>query len=789
MPKCILHVGMHKTGSTSIQNSLKELDDDEFYYARLRDRPNHSITVSMIFAKPDDPRLNKKRFSAAGNIREQAKKGRRELNVSVKAANGRNLVISGEGILRMPVEDLQKLKNYLNRHGYDEIEVVAYIRPPVGYISSAVQQKIRMGKSGNLQIAESAPDYEAKFSKFDRVFGAENVRLFKFDPISFLDRNVVADFCAKTAISLSSIVPVRMNESISRLAAQLLFQYTAHAEVEGLRPLRGAMGAALCSRLLPLDPTRFRLAPSAVKPIVDRLRSDIEWMEKRLGQTLLEDLRDEAGDVRTEEDVLTPVPGITEKLQKILAEDGETVPDAVANNTWKLLYMIAQSARDKHQNESLNQDGEGGMAVRWAALEEDRRNAAGNPQRRQRNRKPSGAALYEVNLKAGRQSERRAERKVLRHGGRPGEGTAVPQEGRGAGKRQGRATGAQDRGPKRQLRLAAFALDQDNANFRIEEFDKAQTPAAAEMALPPPPAVRHSALSRSDVVSTTQRPQAPTAMTPKEQQLMRSLRAMAKTGGRKAVSIPLTMGPTPLVNKDKKLIVLWSPKSACTTMYVWFSHISGFAEDVRKYATWPHRHRMDQYMKSKLYAESVDSGMTDAKVLRVIRDPYGRAVSIYRHALQTLFADRYMEAFSNGRIDAKDGYSFQTFLDLLEQLDMRRVDVHFRPQFHPLEKTRAVDRVINISKSDLFTEINAFEAMMEIPKTNFEDLNWLHALETKRKAKQEPIEGDGLDQVPFSRQQAKMGQLPSYGQLLTPLARQRIEAIYKADFDAYRDYL
>jgi hypothetical protein len=253
---------------------------------------------------------------------------------------------------------------------------------------------------------------------------------------------------------------------------------------------------------------------------------------------------------------------------------------------------------------------------------------------------------------------------------------------------------------------------------------------------------------------------------------------------------PLTAGPVPLLSKDKNLVVLWSPKSACTTTYVWFSNLCGFADDVRSYAAWPHRHRQEVYLKSDMYIDSANSGMKDAHILRIIRDPYSRAVSIFRHALQTHFADIDMEAFSGGRISAEKGYSFQTFLDLLEQLDMRRVDIHFRPQFHPLERERTPTHVINISKNDLFAELNAFEAGAGHQQTNFDDLSWLHHLEGKRKAKQEPMEGDALDQVSFTRHQVvKLGQFPSYAQLLTSSARQRIETIYKADFDAYRDYL
>ena len=138
----------------------------------------------------------------------------------------------------------------------------------------------------------------------------------------------------------------------------------------------------------------------------------------------------------------------------------------------------------------------------------------------------------------------------------------------------------------------------------------------------------------------------------------------------------------------------------------------------------------------------------------------------------------------------ESGISFQTFLDMVATLNLNRSNPHFRHQNHPYEKVRTVDRVINISKQDLFTELNAFEAEIGIAKTDFGDLDWLHSLESKRKAKQEPMEGEALDTVAFTRHQVnKLGLFPSYNQLLTPEARQKIEVIYKSDFDAYRDFL
>ena len=40
MSTCIIHVGMHKTGTTSIQQSLNGYSDDEFYYEGAKELLN-----------------------------------------------------------------------------------------------------------------------------------------------------------------------------------------------------------------------------------------------------------------------------------------------------------------------------------------------------------------------------------------------------------------------------------------------------------------------------------------------------------------------------------------------------------------------------------------------------------------------------------------------------------------------------------------------------------------------------------------------------------------------------
>lgn len=650
MGRCIIHAGMQRTGAKSLQHSLMGLDTAHAIYAPLAELPgfpNHTVTLRNLYTPPRDPRHQKLvRHYGRQEFGEMVELTRLTMKAALAIAGGRDFILSADGLMRLSTGTLTRMRAAMARH-FDSFSVIGYVRPPHSFLESMVQQRIRDGQGCDIDLAALWPRYKAQVSRLDAVFTREEVALVTYDAARLAGGDVVTDFCARAGIALQSITPVRRNAAMTRVAAQLLYQYGLAVKAGQAQALGPRAAGAVADRLSALDPAPFRLALPMVEPVIDQHRDDLEWISRRMAGCFADARESDPRAIASLAELAEPVPDGERRIAALIEADGGTVGPGLRGSIPSLLKTLAETVQ-----------------MRPAA--------------------------------------------VLRKTGGKG-----PPPAREEGMAESRAAG-------------------DPLPYK-------------DMAVPRP-----ARLPRT----------------------------------------PLTLGPTPLVNPDKNLVVLWSPKSACTTVYVWFSHVSGFSADVRAYAHWPHRHRMEQFQKSKLYYDGIMSGMTDATVLKIIRDPYGRAVSIYRHALQSRFAEVEMEAWSGGTFDARRGYSFQTFLDLLETLDMRKVDVHFRPQLHPLEETRGISRLVNISKADMFQQLNAFEEEQGWPRTDFADLHWLHELEGKRKARQEPMAGDALDEVPFSRSQVKeRGQFPHYAQLLTPRARRRIEAVYKADFDAYGQYL
>jgi hypothetical protein len=248
----------------------------------------------------------------------------------------------------------------------------------------------------------------------------------------------------------------------------------------------------------------------------------------------------------------------------------------------------------------------------------------------------------------------------------------------------------------------------------------------------------------------------------------------------------LRASPPPLVDRERRLVVLWSPKSACTAAYVWFASVCGFLDQVRQYES-PHHHRMQVFRTSRRYLDSIVADTSDFHVVRIIRDPYARAVSIFREAFVGNYADRDA-ALVNLNFDA--GVSFHMFLLMLERLDMENVDTHYRPQLHPFERARKPDTIINISKADLFSELNAFEERSDWPVTDFAAMEWFHAYERARRAPPPAIYGRDMFKTPIARgNPPAQTPFPDFACLLAPEAKARIKSIYRDDFDAYRGFL
>lgn len=242
--------------------------------------------------------------------------------------------------------------------------------------------------------------------------------------------------------------------------------------------------------------------------------------------------------------------------------------------------------------------------------------------------------------------------------------------------------------------------------------------------------------------------------------------------------------PLPLLDPEHKVMVLFSPKSACSTVAMWFFSMIGHLKAARDFAPGPHGYRQFVYYWSDLHRRALSDDLSTYTVIRVIRDPYDRVASSFRHALKTGYADKELEKALPGYDPKERGISFSEFVDFLATEDLATCNVHHRRQSHPIEELLTPHHVINITQENLFTRANEVEAQIGLPLTDFQGITWAHENEKKRDVRRVEMVEDASGKL-LTRNHAKSGPWPSSKNLLSPAMRERIAALYPRDVELF----
>ena len=305
MKRIWLHIGMHKTGTTSVQENLGRVGKGPgWQYLRVKVNTNMSQSIVTMFGTDmHESAWNRKKDRTRESVEEMAGQLRRKLERVIRKSKRKNLIISAEGLSNLPPEGVLALKDFLTPL-CDEIRVIGYVRPPVGFMTSIFQQKLKHG-SDEFDMGNTLPRYRHRFRKFDRHFGSENVELVKFDPKSFPNQCIVEDFCQRLRIRFPAGNEItRVNESLTREACGILFAYRKFGPGYGIGKNVVRENSALIAPLLMLKGSRFRLSPEVTRRTLEECREDVQWMEDRLGENLDEPPVSAAGTVGSEDDLL-----------------------------------------------------------------------------------------------------------------------------------------------------------------------------------------------------------------------------------------------------------------------------------------------------------------------------------------------------------------------------------------------------------------------------------------------------------------------------------------------------
>ncbi|MCM3308578.1 hypothetical protein [Priestia megaterium] len=233
----ILHVGLHKTGTTSIQKTLfsernnKILEQKGYIYPKIFGE-NHSYPLYSAFCdSPETYYENIKKGYTNSQIQNINSQNLDKLRWELLEKEQSKLIISGEDISRLSVKNLKELKRYINSLSTLPliIKVLIYVRNPINWSVSAIQEKIKGGETYQTAFYYMENHlkfhFQKKFKKFLEVFGKEHIEIYPFEDAISYDYGPVGHFLSILDFHENEIDGfniIRGNESMSLVTGEIL---------------------------------------------------------------------------------------------------------------------------------------------------------------------------------------------------------------------------------------------------------------------------------------------------------------------------------------------------------------------------------------------------------------------------------------------------------------------------------------------------------------------------------------------------------------------------------------
>jgi hypothetical protein len=284
--ECILHVGLHKTGSSSIQSFLSSHTLPGILYPDLGEANQSRPLATAFRSDATKYHLNRKARLDPSTVEQRRNETRSSLDKAFASLEGRRMVLSAEDLSLFPEDDLADFVAFLAQRA-GKIRGLAYIRAVSGWLESLFQETLR-NSSRLPPLTRFRPLYRPRLEKFDRLLGPSNIEVAVYQRERLSGGCVVQDFARRLGVEPPA-TPPRANTGLSLPAVRLLAvyrQWRPSPASSGPDTLRENKLLATSLRTLPGPPLLF--SETLVRRFIRRTRADIDWAEERLGHPLSE---------------------------------------------------------------------------------------------------------------------------------------------------------------------------------------------------------------------------------------------------------------------------------------------------------------------------------------------------------------------------------------------------------------------------------------------------------------------------------------------------------------------
>lgn len=282
--KAIFHIGMHKTGTTSIQRNLKGYTDKNYMYPNLVNGPNHSAALRTAFrlkGQPNPYNLFKTNPNeeALPSEEKAIELITQELISEIEKAKKRkkNLIFSGEDLSRISQRSFDKFIKFFDKY-IDEFIFVIYIREPKSWMKSAFMQRLKTGAlDGMLYQSPSYFDLE----KFINADCNKKIIFREFSRNKLFKGDAVADFFNIFKLKQPNPI-IQENISPNLELAKCRYFLTNNITHSRLPKIKSAF-QKFSTFLNELELDEADVDKEAFAPFCSLCKQDIAWAEKVTG--------------------------------------------------------------------------------------------------------------------------------------------------------------------------------------------------------------------------------------------------------------------------------------------------------------------------------------------------------------------------------------------------------------------------------------------------------------------------------------------------------------------------
>ncbi len=349
---CFLHIGLPKTGSTTIQASFAGFSQPGLRYAQLGN-PNHSFQMTVSVWEDYNRILPYRppKVDTIAALKQQKEKFSRLLNDEYQKPG--SLILSGELLPEGMTQDEMKRLHHTLKSNFDDVKVIAYFRDYHSLAPSLFQERVKFGQRA---FAVPKMNYGRWVRPWIDLFGRDAFDFVKFERKGLVNGDVLADFAGRVGADLSLLRRSDKNESMPLDAMALMYQYNKNHPNAATITQTKLERAIMRSRLEGFGNGRFAFSPADIAAAVEMERDEIEWMQKMTGFDLIGQPGTSGTPVENEDHLLSIAADAADAFREHCDQHRDRIASQIAGHRRRLaekprpaglLWRVASAVRSR----------------------------------------------------------------------------------------------------------------------------------------------------------------------------------------------------------------------------------------------------------------------------------------------------------------------------------------------------------------------------------------------------------------------------------------------------------